>query len=328
MAFFRWILSHLTLIIIFSFAVYIYWVKDEIWPVHNIVEDVEQQPVAKVISHNQLKAVEKKQSGSGVADAVAVTRSSNDFVHRMEQYRQTLSVEEREAMDSAEKTVQYAPVDGKIEYPVESEIEAELTQAEKFKASTSQEITEHDDVSQQEETQHLSAEEFEPESETQIIEVKKKKKESRSKMQTTKLQKEIRNRQKELQSRMLMLIPVKSEDNKPKSVKPQINTPEQRRLLIQARVAFDEKKYYLAENKYKQLSKQLPELPDVMGELANVYRTQNKTSEYLAANTKFVTRLVNHNRFDEAWRIFSATGLIDKKIAAQQRVIIKRKQAH
>ncbi|MCU7938662.1 MAG: hypothetical protein KZQ74_15060 [gamma proteobacterium symbiont of Bathyaustriella thionipta] len=63
-----------------------------------------------------------------------------------------------------------------------------------------------------------------------------------------------------------------------------------------------------------------------MGELANVYKTQNKIPDYMVTNTQFVRRLVNHNRFDEAWNIVNITDKIDKKTANKQRRLINKKQ--
>ncbi|MCW8931637.1 MAG: hypothetical protein OQL19_15570, partial [Gammaproteobacteria bacterium] len=64
----------------------------------------------------------------------------------------------------------------------------------------------------------------------------------------------------------------------------------------------------------------------VVGELANVYRAQKKTSDYLSTNTKFVERLVKNNRFSEAWDVVKVTSQVDQNIAEQQRRLIMRAQ--
>ncbi|MCU7954467.1 MAG: hypothetical protein KZQ64_13920 [gamma proteobacterium symbiont of Bathyaustriella thionipta] len=46
----------------------------------------------------------------------------------------------------------------------------------------------------------------------------------------------------------------------------------------------------------------------------------------MVTNTQFVRRLVNHNRFDEAWNIVNITDKIDKKTANKQRRLINKKQ--
>ncbi len=327
--FLRWVLSHLTLIVVLSFAIYIYWSKDEIWPTERITEDSKSQYAEElIISDSQAKPVEKTHSDSEAVSAPIVSHSSSDFAHRMKLYRQTLSVEEQEIMDNAEKSFQYAPLEGTIKYPDEDEIEAELTVSKNLNANRVEEETADNTNIEQEDVLNISANKYTANDE---IKIKREKKPNKidSKMQTGILQKQIRNRQRELQDQMLMLIPLTSETKalkQPKAVKPVINTQQQRTLLMQARRAFDGQEYQQAEKKYLQLIKELPELPDVVGELANLYRIDNKTSEYLETNTQFITRLVNHNRFDEAWRVFSATKLLDKKIAAQQRLLIKNKE--
>ncbi|MCU7798891.1 MAG: hypothetical protein KZQ70_01790 [gamma proteobacterium symbiont of Lucinoma myriamae] len=70
----------------------------------------------------------------------------------------------------------------------------------------------------------------------------------------------------------------------------------------------------------------MPELPDVVGELANVYKAQNKKPDYLVTNTQFVKRLVSHHRYNETWSVVNVTDKIDKKTANKQRRIINSKQ--
>ncbi len=171
------------------------------------------------------------------------------------------------------------------------------------------------------------------------------------------LQKQIRTRQEQLSHQMISLLsatdmPGKSASNKadqmepaadirpvtetkhnnpsvPLSVpevKPVIKTAEQKQILAEARKAFEQGQYAVAEEKYLRLAALLPELPDVMGELANVYRAQGRMTDYVAANTRFVKRLVNHYRFKEAWRVVAETADVDRNIADKQRRIINNKQ--
>ncbi len=97
-------------------------------------------------------------------------------------------------------------------------------------------------------------------------------------------------------------------------------------MLSEARQAFEQREFTTAEQKYLQLIAVLPELPDVVGELANVYKAQHRISDYVAENTRFVKRLVNHNRFREAWRVVSETSSVNKNAADKQRRIINKKQ--
>ncbi len=171
------------------------------------------------------------------------------------------------------------------------------------------------------------------------------------------LQKQIRSRQKQLSHQMISLlsatdIPGKSvsheadlivpaADTQPVAeikhnsssvpfsvpeVKPVIITTEQKKLLAEARKAFEQGQYAIAEEKYLRLAALLPELPDVMGELANVYRAQRRMSDYVAANTRFVKRLVNHYRFKEARRVVAETAGVNRNVADKQRRIINNKQ--
>ncbi len=171
------------------------------------------------------------------------------------------------------------------------------------------------------------------------------------------LQKQIRSRQKQLSHQMISLLsatdiaeksavdmaeqtesvaeirPVTEiKDNKPSvsfsvpEVKPVIKTAEQKKILAEARKALEQGEYAVAEEKYLRLAALLPELPDVMGELANVYRAQRRMGDYVAANTRFVKRLVNHYRFREAWRVVAETADVDKNASDKQRRIINNKQ--
>ena len=151
------------------------------------------------------------------------------------------------------------------------------------------------------------------------------------------MQRQIREKQKQLSNQMLALISMTTDrvnNSVPETtasfdvepVEAVIETAEQEELLQQARLAFDERNFDVAEEKYLQLMTQLPELPDVVGELANVYRIQNRQTDYIAMNTRFVKRLTEHYRFDEAWRVVSETNKVDQQSANKQRRIIYKKQ--
>ncbi len=373
MKFFRWILSHLTLIIVLSLILYIYWNRNDIWPQEavektsstvlnasvasdeTIISDEgdtaanssETQPEDDVQTDVQTAPVAAEpltaapvQPSSALPEAadypqqaVAVP-SADDFAERMRQYRLSLPVEDRAAMDKAEQVFQQV-ADGTIKFPNEADIGLKDS-ADKFPANVVDKkiaVVEPPDSVRRQSVKQQPEPVAAVDRAASIV----------SAQHTRELQKQIRNRQKQLQEQMVMLIPLSASAEKKsaeiknsdmtksasvqlKPVKPVINTPGQRLLLQQARQAFDSKNYTLAEKKYLQLSRQLPELPDVMGELANVYRTQNKISEYLQSSRQFVSRLVAHNRFNEAWKVVSATQKVDKKTAEQLRRLIKRKQ--
>lgn len=175
------------------------------------------------------------------------------------------------------------------------------------------------------------------------------------------LQKQIRTRKEQLSHQMILLLSAKDmlgksastksteaeqtepeadtravtetkHNNSPSSalsvseVKPVIKTAEQKQILAEARKAFEQGQYAVAEEKYLRLAALLPELPDVMGELANVYRAQRRMTDFVAANTRFVKRLVNHYRFKEAWRVVAETADVDRNVADKQRRIINNRQ--
>ena len=372
MKFLRWILSHLTLIIVLTLIIYIYWNRNEIWSDAVPEEQIKERSIEQLTKPLKAGQIENTEPDETLSTSKAIStenqsrsasRTPNDFSERMMQYRKTLSVEEQEVMEKAAEIFQQV-ADGTIKYPTEAIIDIKQEDSEDIKATTyvendaseqllntkvtrtqvgdttQKEVTIVDNVEMDELHENGLNENFEaiisqsasvvsPLAENSAI-IKK----DNPEVQTKNLQQQIRNRQKQLQNQLVMLVPFDSGNNKRNSkklkpvkpVKPVINTPEQRRLLKAARKAFDEKELAQAEAKYLQLIEQLPELPDVRGELANVYRTQNRISEYLAANTQFVKRLVNHNRFNEAWKVVKVTDKLDKTIAEQQRRIIKRKQ--
>lgn len=106
-------------------------------------------------------------------------------------------------------------------------------------------------------------------------------------------------------------------------VQPQIETPEQYKLLTDARVTFDNGDYLYAEALYKQLAIMLPELPDILAELSKLYKLQGELKNYLEINEQWVERLVNHQRFDEAWAVSEATAKINMDSANKQVEIIE-----
>jgi hypothetical protein len=161
-------------------------------------------------------------------------------------------------------------------------------------------------------------------------------KEVLSELSSRELQEQIKARQKQLSQHMVSLISVELpdlEDGYPdafeniniKSVQPVIETAQQGKLLEKARQAFDEGHFDTAEENYILLMEQLPELPDVVGELANVYRVQKRYSEYVEMNTRFVERLIAHFRFEEAWRVALETEKVDKQSATTQKEKIYNK---
>lgn len=393
MKFFRWILSHLTVIFLLLSIVYVYWNRNEIWPEEvstlPLIEQVKEPPKMQaaeesaVISESKNRAsvlldsyddVDNSLSISNVTTnkPVIVADSSSDFSERMKQYRKSLPDEERKLMDSATKTYQHIPDEASIKYPdaidmvvLKQEKTEELSihktvnkpvpkkQADQnmdkytpdivkkpvtvteFKKDRENRIKVVDDKIEKTMSQLAPSFTEESREDTADVDARETSGANNSSIQTEDLQKQIRNRQRELENQMVMLIPLRSSNTthagklsskKTKRVKAEINTSEQRILLAEAREAFDKKNFERAEKKYKELKSQLQELPDIVGELANVYRAQNKITEYLLTNTQFVSRLVNHNRFNEAWKVVVATDQLDEKTAAQQRIIIKRKQ--
>jgi len=395
--FIRWILSHLTIIIILSFAAYLFWNRAELGlgdshslentPVETVLEKNSSDEAVNVdlANHsdldNSLQETNPTALTSTLNDTNLASESpkADDFSERMDRYKKSLPVKEQKVMDKAEGLFQGKEVQNKeyqsketqkndtqqqdIEYSEDSSL-SDLQGAFKYPSDIvlEDDIAESDvdtlldntatvaplstDVMLVEKSvatnksiptkknipidENRTAEKVQPNRNEQVVKAKPKR-----------WQQEIHNRQKQLQSEMVMLIPLEDINQKQtkrivknkkkqqsiKLIKPVINTPEQRILLNNARKAFDRKDFAQAEVAYKQVIKELPELPDVVGELASVYKAQNRTADYLATQTKFVHRLVNHNRFDEAWRVFRVTDSIDKTIAEQQRSIITEKQS-
>lgn len=442
MKFLRWILSHLTLILLISLLIYLFWNRNEIWP-----EEIADREVT-VERHTELSVAKKidttsvahvtvsgsneqgisdqdtrvKELGSNennyilshsLIDESTDSYSSSNFSERMEQYRKSLPVDEREEMDKAEEIFQQVS-DGTIKFPSQSDVDtitgdpeillaikpmdasvediaiAKMSQysSEVIHNDSQYEIDEpniyktRDDYAKKTVVTQAAVDKEMAEKDTvegiveqNIVEqdtakqsIKEKQSDSvvldnlsnlKAKAQTAKVQEkethtqdlqyQIRKRQRQLQNQMVMLVPLGrvSENNSAKKsnaindttytrkknnnyqfkpIKPVINTPQQRIMLKEARSAFDKQNFIEAEAKYRQVMKELPELPDVVGELANVYRTQNKVSDYLTTNTLFIKRLVNHKRYNEAWNVVKMTSRFNKEVAEQQRKIILREQ--
>ncbi len=231
MKFFRWILSHLMLIIVLSLLIYVYWNRSEIWSEEASSEQL-SEPVAIAIENPNRAEV----------------GSSSEIYQRMKRYRESLSVTEREVMDKAASTFHQVS-DDTLKYPVESEIEAkqenlENTEqhilpgkdaAEQISAvavnSTQQVI---DDSAREEviivheaETDDSLENELNEDFEVVISQSPTSSahntkehsteanstEENSSEAQTKSLQQQIRNRQKQLQNQMVMLIPFGSESS-------------------------------------------------------------------------------------------------------------------
>ncbi|MCP3849603.1 MAG: tetratricopeptide repeat protein [Gammaproteobacteria bacterium] len=380
--FIRWILSHLTIIILLSLALYFFWNRadvelSDISSLENTLLETTQGENSsnETLTVDLAQTTDVNNSPEGTnptttstilsnVDSSSEPPEANNFSKRMEHYKQTLPAEEQKVMDNAEELFLNKDISNKepqikeiqtndiqqqgVEYSADSSPVA-LQDSLKYPSDLVLEddiVPENvntplnDDVVTQVVTDptpiinSVPTEKTQPNHSEQVVEAKPKR-----------WQQKIHDRQKQLQSEMVMLIPLENLNQSQKKrkiknkqqqqqqqqsiklIKPVINTPEQRILLNDARKAFDRKEYAQAEVAYKQIIKELPELPDVVGELANVYKAQNRNTDYLATLTQFVYRLVNHNRFDEAWHVFKMTDAIDKTIAGQQRNIIMEKQA-
>lgn len=352
MKIFRWLLSHLTLIIVLSLILYFYWNRNDFWP----EEAYEKAPVIS----NEINAI--------TPEAVTVPLSSKPAL---------ISKDERQ-LTNEKSIVKHAIINNEGQkkplYP--SDIESAGTETDSFAGSAnkliaanlSQGQSENHNVDThpvpagfserkkvyeqklslagrvmennsnealqsahtQDDTKELSAV-----SELKIAPQEIPEKIVPGNLQEKKLQEQIRARQKKLSNQMVSLMNITIEpsvaamtqpDIDIEPVTPIIKTPEQRQLVLQARAAFEQGNFELAEEKYLQLMNQLPELPDVVGELADVYKSQQRQADYIAMNTNFVKRLVDHYRFEEAWRIVIETAKVDKEIANKQRRIINKKQ--
>ncbi len=281
------------------------------------------------------------------------------FSERMRQYQLRLSREERERLSNYDKALQArnrTKVMG-VKAVVEPVFPDEQIVLNKTAYPGPQEINNHPRVKP---VTEFSREPFGQKPATEVVEAVPSVEVPESVQKPVindNLQKQIHSRQKQLSHQMISLLsatdmPGKSASNmadqmepaadtRPVTetkhnspsvpfsvpeVKPVIKTVEQKQLLAEARKAFEQGQYAVAEEKYLRLAALLPELPDVMGELANVYRAQRRMTDFVAANTRFVKRLVNHYRFKEAWRVVAETADVDRNVADKQRRIINNKQ--
>lgn len=298
MKFFRWILSHLTIIIVLSVILYVYltqygfWSDDVVEPaIKPLTESSGQQSTNKesftnvedslyvedslsvedsVSADNNLagkKLVEEKLIENNSLQSLAIDRAppADDFSRRMKEYKQRLSSEEQKAMDNAAKTFQQE-LDSEAKFPVDAHskpivatntVEVEDVSSEhsslskKFPAQLIEQTQNKNlDSAHVKEKKAEDPAQIKPEALSDIkigddvadrqqknaLAVQKK----RVNTQDKKLQQQIRDRQKQLQDKMVLLIPLNAEketetnttNNKKniniKTVKPLINTPEQK----------------------------------------------------------------------------------------------------
>ncbi len=394
---FRWLLSHLTSIIIVSIIIYFYWSwqgDEQTAPEetasqereHNKKQDKQQakQQSIKKSNTEQLtdtvspQTVAKNDNCPENTTNNTISNTINNsavnanpeyvttetaqpvpdpqaFSERMRQYQLRLSREERERLSSYNKALhnnrtQVPGVKTEPVYPDERLLLNKVSYPNKADINTlsgSQPLTESG-VKQSIQKPLLSVQPVIGSDQKQSVEHN--------------LQDQIRFRQKQLSHQMISLLAVTTDtanektginkqtrENKSKlsankqrlnqetsnpspvrlsiqKVVPEIITADQKKLLSEARKAFEQGQYRTAEQKYLRLAALLPDVPDVMGELANVYKHQKRFLDYVAANTRFVKRLVNHHRFKEAWRVVAETANIDKNAADKQRRIINKKQ--
>lgn len=270
MKFFRRILSHLMLIIILSLLIYVYWNRSEIWSEETTVEKVSKQAVKPSLTKQsdtlrltETPGIETKSIEIQDADV----RASSEFSERMRQYRQSLPVKEREAMDKAASTFHQVS-GGAIKYPAESESEVKpetqeiieqpaligndvSEQISEASVSSRQQIIDSaneviivNEIETNDSLENEANEDFEvvisqspalsAKNTTEASTEENSTEQNDSAAQTENLQKQIRSRQKQLQNQMLMLIPFSSENSAAekkhdsKNLKPVINTVEQR----------------------------------------------------------------------------------------------------
>jgi len=370
MKFFRWILSHLTIIVLLSVIFYFFWNKDDFGAdeANPIKTPRVESPIEQQRDTTDAAKITKSDNNQSLNKSSVVTKSlenqtaselnaESDFSRRMKAYKKTLSSEQLKIMDEAGKTFHQ-----KSERAVKSVDSNKLVFIDKpgvaFKDDTSLEQDALKKIPQQ----HLG-ELQEPGYDTgdviaknpevdeiinagtvadKVISDEDKpqhvnaltKQEKMPGNKDKNLQQQIRDRQKQLQRQMVLLVPLdvkKKTDAKIKNtytelIKPVVYTPEQKQLLGGARHAVDIHDFKTAEKNYLELIKRLPEFPDVVGELADVYKAQNKMQYYLLTNTQYVKKLVAYNRFAEAENVVIVTEKIDKQTANKQRRIINNKQ--
>ncbi len=340
MKFVRWILSHLLLIVVVLLVLYLIvrqyddWLSAENKPsdsasgkfstLHTRAEAASKISIKNELRQNIGSSTLGNKSTAKVAEADAISEIKADsafndgaiiepdsnFSWRMKQYKQQLSSTEQHRMEQAAHLYQ------------------QQSQGES-KAITSSTPGNHPQ-GKNKPAEKTSISMVKPSAHEQVIATSEQQSLVLDKVLTT----QFYDQQRRMQKKMLNLIPAMTEQQvQPdvvishiETVKPVINTQQQRQLLDEARRAFAAHQFSQAEKKYRQLMLALPELPDVVGELANVYRTQNKMTEYLQTNTVFVQRLINHFRFREAWYIVDVTEKLNKKTADTQRSMISNKQ--
>ncbi len=335
---FRWLLSHSLAIFLFASIVYIFLnYGDQILKSGVNTSDEEHRFKNKKVS-TEVTVIQKTPEDKSLKSKPTVA-----FSERLAHYQQSLSPEEQEKMRLASEKFRQKLSEKKQPY-----VNADLNSAPSVsRAFTDTVITTALITDKANESDKIDGSLLEKvHSDNGIakqINARTYPNNRRIQSRITLLQREIPDKSNDLQQRMLQLIPLdktkiadnrikskKEIENKPKeiliTIKPLIQTPEQATLLAQARSAAKAQNFSLAEKKYQQLMLQLPDLPDVVGELAMLYKQQKKQSDYLSSSTLFVKRLVNHNRFSEAWEVVEQTAQIDNKIAKKQRDFIIKKQ--
>jgi len=189
-------MSHITLIVVLSLVFYVYWNRAEIWP-----DNVSDKKMMDVSADRQIdnkkpaeiivSTVSGSEENSKLETIPVIQNSSNSgvsgsFTERMNQYKKTLSVEQQKTMDEAALTFKHIS-DDTVNYHVES---SELVESSETAAVVPNSLTsgKNDSI------------------EKNIVET-----------QSVSLQQQIRNRQKQLQSQMVMLIPFDPEKDKQSS---------------------------------------------------------------------------------------------------------------
>lgn len=97
-------------------------------------------------------------------------------------------------------------------------------------------------------------------------------------------------------------------------------------MFLAARKSFTERDYLQAEQQYRTIAAAYPEFPDVMAELAKLYHVQGKKAEYIQANNELIARLIKNNRNQEAWQVIHAFKRIDKPAVEQAEKLPESKQ--
>jgi len=269
MNFFRWILSHLTIIVVLFVILYFYWnhygsLSDELVepaakPLIESPEHVSKKQLANkersdnisepVLDHNTI--VEKK---SPDFQNTASSHFSSDFSKRMEEYKQRLSAEEQNVMNNAAGTFQQGS-ENTFKYPTDDiKPVGKNDNIDEVMSFAPAPVTVKETVSSQPisdlqdkkiEWVHIKKADSVDKIQAEVIVAEQPEKQKKSpvpvkkkslNVDDKKLQQQIRDRQKQLQDQMISLIPMDSEKKistnidsiNIKSVKPLINTPEQK----------------------------------------------------------------------------------------------------